>query len=137
MLSPPRISQDPDLLNLAGAGALFPLTLGTICIFSPSTGFRIFGFPEPVGTPQARKRRWDMMFCFGSRDVFFGLSALAAWHEGAGRVLGWLYLCGALMAVADGIHTAREFGGGAWKNIVWCPILVAIGGGLLEWFDQS
>ncbi|GIZ46830.1 hypothetical protein CKM354_000993900 [Cercospora kikuchii] len=134
MASPILHSQSPTLLKIAGLGAFFPLTLGLIGTFSPYSGFKLFGLPEPT-TPQAKKQGANLMMFWGSRDVYMGLTALAAWYEGAGRVLGWLYLCGTLVAISDGVQSVRETGGGAWKHVMWCPVVVGIAGGLLGWFD--
>ncbi|KAF2209230.1 hypothetical protein CERZMDRAFT_100742 [Cercospora zeae-maydis SCOH1-5] len=134
MASPILHSQSPLLFKIAGLGSLFPLSLGLIGTIAPYSGFKIFSLPEP-STPQARKQGADLMMFWASRDVYMGLTALAAWHEGAGRVLGWLYLCGTLVAISDGVQSVRETGGGAWKHVMWCPVVVGIGGGLLGWFD--
>lgn len=77
----------------------------------------------------------NLLLFWASRDLYMGLTAMAAWYEGDRRSLGWMYLIGAGVAVSDGIMSQREVGAGAWKHVMWVPVVIGIGGGLLGWFD--
>ena len=127
-------SNSPHLFNIAGLGSLFPFTLGLIGAINPISGFKIFGFPEPT-TPEGRKTGANLLLFWASRDLYMGLAAAAAWYEGDKRTLGWMYLLGAGVAISDGIMSQRQVGSGAWKHVMWVPVVIGVGGGLLGWFD--
>ncbi|USW49430.1 hypothetical protein Slin15195_G027490 [Septoria linicola] len=127
-------STSSTLFKVAGLVSLFPFTLGLIGAIRPYSGFKIFGFPEP-STAEGRKTGANLLLFWASRDLYMGLTAMAAWHEGDRRSLGWMYLIGAGVAISDGIMSQGQVGAGAWKHVMWVPVVVGIGGGLLGWFD--
>lgn len=86
-------SQSPTLLNIAGAGSLFPLALGIIGLIEPANGFNTFGFGEPSSL-EAKKLGRNLLLFWVSRDLYMAVGAMAAWYFGERKTLGAMYLAG-------------------------------------------
>ncbi|KAF1348451.1 hypothetical protein BDV97DRAFT_353617 [Delphinella strobiligena] len=127
-------SQSAPLLNTAIVGSLFSLALGVIGTLSPASAFKLFEFTPPPNS-EDRKLATNLFLFWGSRDLYMGVTTLAAWYVGDQKSLGWMYLAAAGVATTDVIQSQRQLGKIVWKHGVAAPIAIIIGGGLLGWFD--
>ncbi|KAK4494182.1 hypothetical protein PRZ48_014480 [Zasmidium cellare] len=117
-MSPALLSSQSTLLfNIAGAGSLFPLSLGLIGLVNPANGFKTFGFGEP-STPEAKKLGTNLMLFWISRDLYMAAGAFAAWYFNERKTLGAMYLAGCGVALCDGIMSRRQIGKDAWKHVM-------------------
>ncbi|WPH04801.1 Hypothetical protein R9X50_00769700 [Acrodontium crateriforme] len=128
------ISQSASLLNTAAVGAAFSLALGVIGTVNPAGAFELFEFAPPP-KPEDLKLATNMFLFWGSRDLYMGITTLAAWYFGDNKSLGWMYLAAAMVAGTDVVQSKRQLGKIVWKHGVAIPIAVGVGGGLLGWFD--
>lgn len=127
-------SQSPHLLTTASVLSVFPFLLGIVGTLSPSSGFKIFNFPEPT-TPEAQKLGSNLFLFWASRDLFMGATGLIAAYNGDRKMLGAIYLAMCGVASFDAWISVRQSGKGAWMHLGFLPVLMGVGGGLLGWFD--
>lgn len=79
----------------------------------------------------------NLILYLASRDVLTGLSILAAYHNDERKTLGHLMLLGCIIVLYDFVIQERQTPGeGTFKHLPLLPICLAIGGGLLGWFDH-
>ncbi|KAJ9651190.1 hypothetical protein H2198_009522 [Neophaeococcomyces mojaviensis] len=128
------ISHQPWLPNASIIFGGLPILVGLQLMRDPNWGLDLLGFARPAGA-EAQKLTESLVMYFGTRDLAFGLSALAAWRSGNRQTLGWIMLVGSGMTVIDGFTSIRQTGGGVWKHWTFTPIGLGLGGGLLGWFD--
>jgi len=128
-------SQSPLLLNFAGFATLMPLGLGLLGTLSPAAALRVFDFDNKTMSPEARKLGTNLMLFQSSRDLFMAAVNFAAWWYGDRKMLGIIAFAGVGVAVNDGWMSERQLGRGAWKHVMWVPLVSSMGAALLGWFD--
>ncbi|KAK4610593.1 hypothetical protein CLAFUW4_13604 [Fulvia fulva] len=128
------LSQHPYLLLFAGTLGLLPLSIGTLGLLHPSSGWTIFNLPKP-STPSAQKVGEDFFLFWASRDVFMGLVTSAAWYHGDRKMMGYVMFMATMVGVVDGVMSRRVKGNGEWVHWGFVPVLGAVGGGLVGWWD--
>lgn len=128
-------SQSPYLLNTASVLSLFPLLMGIAGTINPMNGFTIFNF-EPPTTTEAQKLAKNLFLFWASRDLFMAAVTLIAAYNGDRKTLGCIYLALCGIAGFDAWISERQSGKGKWMHLGFAPLLVAVGGGLLGWFDK-
>jgi hypothetical protein len=127
-------SESIPLSNTAAVGSLFSLALGLIGTLNPGSAFELFNFTPPP-KQEDRKLATNLFLFWGSRDLYMGVTTLAAWCLGDHKSLGWMYLAAAAVALTDVVQSQRQLGKIVWKHGVAIPIAITIGGALLGWFD--
>lgn len=134
MDSPFLYSQSASLANTAAVGALFSLALGIVGTLSPGSAFKLFDFTPP-SQGEDRKLATNLFLFWGSRDLYMGVTTLAAYLVGEYKSLGYMYLAAAGVAFTDVVQSRRQLDKIVWKHGVAVPIAIVIGGALLGWFD--
>ena len=117
------------IFNLAGTGALCSVGLVLVGIINPQIGYQTYGFPDPT-LPLDRRTNAELTRFWASRELYMGIVACLAWYHGERKSLGWMYILSAGVVVSDGIMKQR-LSGGAWKHVMWVPLLVGLGVGLV------
>lgn len=75
------------------------------------------------------------MLVYGIRDVFMGVSILAAYFYGAREVLGCTLIAGSVAAFVDGVANKAVIGRGQGKHWGYAPMLTVAGSILLGAVD--
>ena len=127
-------SQTPFIWHTSAALSTFFLGFGINAILRPRAGFEIFEFEYPK-TAKDRTLIDNLMVIYGIRDVFMGVSMLAAWYYGAREVLGWSLVAGSVVAFVDGVANKAVLGHGQGKHWGYAPMLTIVGGVLLGLVD--
>ncbi|KAJ1323463.1 DUF4267 domain-containing protein [Microdochium nivale] len=129
------LSQSPALLNFAGFATLMPLGLGLLGTVSPAAALKTFDFDDKTLSPEARKLGTNLMLFQSSRDLFMAAVNLAAWWHGDRKMLGIIAFAGCGVAINDGWMSERQLGRGAWKHVMWVPVVASMGAALMGWCD--
>lgn len=127
-------SQTPAVWHTGAALATLFLGFGINAMLRPRAGFEIFEFEYPKA-PKDQKLIDNLMIIYGIRDVFMGVSILAAYYFGAREVLGYSLIAGSVVAFVDGVANRAVLGHGQGKHWSYAPMLTIVGGILLGAVD--
>lgn len=127
-------SQTPFVWHARAALATIFVGFGINAMLRPRAGFEIFEFEYPKAANE-QKLIDNLMIIYGVRDVFMGVSMLAAWHFGAREVLGCSLIAGSVVAVVDGVANRAVLGYGQGKHWGYAPMLTIVGAVLLGAVD--
>lgn len=127
-------STSPIVWHTSALLSLLPLAFGINAMVRPRSGFEIFEFEYPKAVKD-RKLIDGLMLIYGIRDVFWGMSQIAAWYYGAREVLGWLMVAGSVVAFVDGVANKAVLGYGQGKHWGYAPVLTILGAVLLGAVD--
>ncbi|PGH18782.1 hypothetical protein AJ79_00195 [Helicocarpus griseus UAMH5409] len=127
------ISQHPGLRIAANVFAAMGIGFGINAFLRPEHALTFFEWEAPTSLPEKQLVR-NLLYIYGIRDIFEGLAVIIASVYGTRRSLGWTLMALSFVAVGDGI-VCKSSGKGEWGHWSYAPILSAVGGALIGWFD--
>lgn len=121
---PPRT---PPLLKALSTlfGTIF-LAFGLSYTLYPRAAYPTIGLPSPT-TPRDAAIMDAVMTLFGAKDLFVGVSILAATWVGNRRVAGVLLVAGGLCAAVDGWVVKGFTGTGEWNHWGYGGVMGVVG----------
>jgi hypothetical protein len=127
------ISRHPALLWVASFFSTIFLGFGCAYMIWPREAFSTFGFPSP--TTRTDLELMDaVMVLYGAKDLFVGVSTLAATWLGNRKTTGVLLVAGSLCAGVDGYVVNRFTGTGEWNHWGYGSVMGVVGLALMGSF---
>jgi hypothetical protein len=109
------ISRNPSLLWGSSLFGFIFLGFGVAYMVWPREAFSSLGFPNP--TTKVDLELMDaVMVLYGAKDLFMGVSILAATWLGNRKTAGVLLVAGSMCAGVDGYVVNRFTGTGEWNH---------------------
>lgn len=127
-------SQSPAVWNTGAALATLFIGFGVNAMLRPRAGLEIFEFEYPK-SPKDQKLIDGLMLIYGVRDIFMGVTTLAAWYYGAKEVFAYSLIAGSVVALVDGVANKAVLGYGQGKHWGYAPVLTIVGAILLGVVD--
>jgi Domain of unknown function (DUF4267) len=114
----------PLLLAATVFGTIF-LGFGINALLRPShalTFFEVHLTPEDLSSLIT-----GAVIVYGIRDIFMGLAILFPAYFRARKVLGWILMAAAAVAVGDGVVCKVYVGSGEWGHWGYAPAVAGVG----------
>ncbi|RDW79334.1 DUF4267 domain-containing protein [Aspergillus mulundensis] len=127
------VSQHPALSVAAKAFALIGIGFGLNALLRPAHALSFFEWEMPT-SPAERQLVEALLYVYGVRDIFWGLSFYIANAFGTRKSTGWTFVAGSLVAFADGA-ICYTWGKGQWGHWSYAPMMSALGAAFLGLFD--
>ncbi|KAL4784873.1 hypothetical protein BJX76DRAFT_356610 [Aspergillus varians] len=129
------ISQHPGLRIASNAFALIAVGFGVNALLRPEHALTFFEWEMPATLPE-RQLVEGLLYVYGIRDIFWGLSIYIASAYGTRKSAGWTVLAGSAVAFGDGF-VCWTWGKGQWGHWSYAPMFSVLGAALLGAFDKA
>ncbi|KAL2809152.1 hypothetical protein BJX63DRAFT_406708 [Aspergillus granulosus] len=129
------LSQNPLVHFGATASGTVAILFGINALFRPAHALSFFELDYPT-TAAEQSIINNLMYVYGARDIFMGLSCYIAGCLGNNKTLGWTMLGIAGIAWADGAICWAN-GHGQWNHWSYAPQITIVGAMLLGVFDRK
>ncbi|KAL4865122.1 hypothetical protein BDV12DRAFT_188378 [Aspergillus spectabilis] len=127
------LSQMPVLRLAASTFGTIFIGFGINAFVRPEHALSFFELQYPVSRAEQSVVN-NLIYAYGARDVFMGLTAYIAVFFGNSISLGWTLLAISGVAYVDGIICWAN-GDGQWNHWGYAPMVTVVGALLLGVFD--